>query len=69
MEKVDARGLSCPQPVVLTLKAINQKLNQFEVLVDSTVSKENVLRCLKNNGMSAEIKEAGEEFFIIAKKN
>jgi len=65
--KVDARGLSCPQPVILTQKAIKDGNKNFEVLVDSVVSKENVVRCVEKNKLNAEVRENGEEFCITVK--
>ena len=42
---VDARGLSCLQPVVLTnKKMLEMGKGTFEVLVDTETSKENVSR-------------------------
>lgn len=61
---VDARGLSCPQPVVMTQQAIKSGENNFEVLVNSVVSKENVIRCVENNKLQASVKEDGEDFII-----
>jgi tRNA 2-thiouridine synthesizing protein A len=48
---VDARGLSCPQPVLLTLNEI-KKINQGEIviLVDTDTSKENVSRAATTQG-------------------
>jgi TusA-related sulfurtransferase len=48
---VDARGLSCPQPVLLTLGEI-KKINKGEitVLVDTDTSKENVSRAVTAQG-------------------
>ena len=48
---VDARGLSCPQPVLLTLNEI-KKINKGEVviLVDTDTSKENVSRAATTQG-------------------
>ena len=66
--QVDARGLSCPQPVVLTQKAIKKGKTSFEVLVSNVVSKENVVRCVQNNKMKAEVVENGDEFKIIVSK-
>lgn len=63
-EKIDARGLSCPQPVVLTQKAIKSGLTGFQVMVDSEVSKENVIRCVENNKLSAQITEENDTFII-----
>ncbi|GAB5045767.1 sulfurtransferase TusA family protein [Thermodesulfovibrio sp. TK110] len=50
-EIVDARGLSCPEPVLLTLEAI-KKLGkgEIEVLVDTDTSKENVSRAATSMG-------------------
>lgn len=42
---VDATGLSCPQPVILTLNEIKKtKKGEIIVLVDTVASKENVSR-------------------------
>ena len=66
--QVDARGLSCPQPVVLTQKAIKEGKTSFEVLVSNVVSKENVLRCVQNNKMKAEVVDEGDDYKIIVSK-
>lgn len=42
---VDARGLSCPQPVLLTIEKIKKvKKGKISILVDTDTSKENVSR-------------------------
>lgn len=48
---VDARGISCPQPVLMTLNEI-KKINKGEivVLVDTDISKENVSRAATQQG-------------------
>ena len=48
---VDARGLSCPQPVLLTLNEM-KKINKGEIviLVDTDTSKENVSRAASAQG-------------------
>ncbi len=52
---VDARGLSCPQPVILTLDAIkNGKDKELVVLVDTDTSKENVMRAAASQGYRVE---------------
>ncbi len=40
---IDARGLSCPEPVILTKKALAAH-SGFSILVDNEVSKENIQR-------------------------
>jgi TusA-related sulfurtransferase len=66
-EKIDARGLSCPQPVVLVKKAIDKiEKGEIEVLVDTVTSKENVSRLARNAGfeVSEEEKEKGGEILL-----
>jgi len=48
---VDARGLSCPQPVLLTLNEMKKtEKGEIVVLVDTDTSKENVLRAATSKG-------------------
>jgi tRNA 2-thiouridine synthesizing protein A len=48
---VDARGLSCPQPVLLTMEKIKKvKGGEISVLVDTDTSKENVSRAATSQG-------------------
>ncbi|MGD8563496.1 MAG: sulfurtransferase TusA family protein [Desulfarculaceae bacterium] len=59
-ELIDASGLSCPQPVILTLDKIKQMgSGELEVLVDTDTSKENVSRAAISQGW--EIKQVTEE--------
>jgi tRNA 2-thiouridine synthesizing protein A len=51
---VDARGLACPEPVVLTKKAIEEGgFEVLEVLVGSESARENVLRYAGHAGFAA----------------
>ncbi len=48
---VDARGLSCPQPVLMTVDAIKKTSDkEILVLVDTEASKENVSRAAASQG-------------------
>ena len=47
MIEVDARGLSCPQPVIETKKVLDRKIEQVTVLVDNQAAYENVTRHAK----------------------
>lgn len=50
---VDARGLSCPQPVLMTVKEIKKiQRGEIVVLVDTDTSKENVSRAAASHGWS-----------------
>ncbi len=61
---IDARGLSCPEPVVLTLKAIAEGATRLEVQVDTDTARENVLRLARKKGYAASIAEEGDGFRI-----
>jgi len=67
---VDARGLSCPQPVLMTLDEIKTGgADEIIVLVDSDASKENVSRAAENKGWKvASITEDASEYHITIKK-
>lgn len=67
-EKIDARGLSCPQPVVLTQKVIKSGSTDFQVIVDNETSRENVIRCIENNKLSAVVSADGDTYVISAAK-
>ncbi len=59
---IDARGLSCPQPVIMTRQAINETgKGSLEVLVDSGTARDNVTRLAKKNGWSVKIVESSAE--------
>ncbi|NWF76121.1 MAG: sulfurtransferase TusA family protein [Nitrospirae bacterium] len=68
---VDARGLSCPQPVLMTLDEIkNVKKGEIVVMVDTDTSKENVSRAAKTQGWEVvEIKPEGEGYRLTIRKD
>jgi len=68
MMEVDARGLSCPIPVVKTKQAIDKGPEEFCVLVDAYVQVENVTRLAESQGYSVEVQEEGESYRIRASK-
>lgn len=61
-QTVDARGLSCPQPVILTRKAIEAAQFPVEVLVDTVTSRENVRRMAEGAGLKVRVEAVGDEF-------
>lgn len=68
MKKVDARGLSCPEPVIQTKNAMTSKEAQYEVLVDNVVAKENVSRFALHQGYQVQVEEQGDDFLLKIKK-
>lgn len=69
-DSLNARGLSCPQPVILARQKM-QLLGQgtFEVKVDTDTAKENIIRLAQKEGWNVEIKEAGSEYTLVLKKS
>ena len=67
---VDARGLSCPQPVLMTLDEIKKTSEpELVVLVVTEASKENVSRAVESQGWKVrEIKEDGENYQLDIQK-
>lgn len=58
-EIIDAKGLACPQPVVLSKKAL-QIHNSITVLVDNETAVENVKRLGKSEGCEINVEQATE---------
>jgi len=47
-KSIDAKGLACPQPVILCRKALMEAgLDEIEVVVDNEAARQNVVRFLK----------------------
>jgi tRNA 2-thiouridine synthesizing protein A len=67
---IDARGLSCPQPVLLALDAMQKTAaGQITILVDTDTSKENVLRAAASQGwQDAGVQEQSGEYQITLNK-
>jgi len=61
---VDARGLSCPQPVILTRQAIKQASFPIEVLVDTVTSRDNVTRAAQKMGCSVQVQQVEGGFTL-----
>lgn len=57
MKIIDAMGLACPRPVILTKKAIREEnLDEVTVKVDNEIATENLTKMGKQLGFSAEVK-------------
>jgi TusA-related sulfurtransferase len=65
---VDARGLSCPQPVIVTRKAIEAGQLPIEVLLDTVTSRENVRRMAEKSGYQVQVVAQGDEFKLTISK-
>lgn len=68
---IDARGLSCPQPVLMTKKALDKKSTpseDYEIIVDNATAKENVTRFAENSGYNVKVNQSGEDFHLVIRK-
>ncbi len=57
MNVIDARGRSCPEPVVMTGDAIKNFNKKLEVLVDLEVAVENIKRFASNKGFKVQVED------------
>lgn len=65
---IDARGLSCPQPVILTKQALQSGEASYEVIVDNGTAKENVTRFATNAGYKVAVTEQDGDYHLQLKK-
>ncbi len=64
---IDARNLSCPQPVMLTAEALNTA-NEVVTIVNSTSGKENVSRFGKSQGCNVSVEQKEDGVYVTLKK-
>lgn len=64
METIDARGLSCPEPVILTRNALKGGCDALSVLVDAVAARENITRFAVNQGYKVSVEENNGEFTL-----
>ena len=57
MKDLDTSGYSCPEPVIMTKKALKDSPDGLCVTVDNRASRENVARYAKALGYSVETTE------------
>ena len=68
MKTVDARGLYCPEPVIMTKKALASKDSRYEVLVDNITARENVTRFAAHQGYQVSVTEQGDDYLLTLTK-
>lgn len=66
--QINARGMSCPQPVMMAKKAVEQTPKTIEILVDNGAPKTNVSRFLKNSGYKVQVELDDDGAVIKAEK-
>ncbi len=66
---VDARGYSCPMPVIMVQKEVKKNApERLVVMVDNQCAVENVTRFAKNSGYQVSVCAQGEDFQLILNK-
>ena len=61
---VDARGKSCPIPVVMAKEAL-AKENKFDIIVDNETAKQNITRFATNQKCKVSVKETEDQEYIL----
>lgn len=63
---VDARGLSCPQPVIMMKRALQRAAGgNVEILVTSHTARDNIERLASGLGLQTRVNDQGEFISIM----
>ncbi|MBB6625319.1 sulfurtransferase TusA family protein [Clostridium gasigenes] len=65
---IDGRGLSCPQPVVLTKKGLVEDKKGIDILVDCNTAKQNIIRYCEGVGYKVTIESKDEDILLKIRK-
>lgn len=66
MNKIDARGLSCPAPVLETKAALSEhRPSHIEVVVDNEPASQNVVRFLESRGYVSKVEQTAELYTVV----
>lgn len=66
IERIDTRGLSCPQPIFRTQEVIwKRKSGTIEVMVDDATALQNVKRTAEREGWEVRITELGDDEHLL----
>lgn len=61
---LDARGLSCPEPVIMIQQAIRSNEKTYEIMVDNRTSVENITRFGEHQGFKVTVSENGGDYTL-----
>ena len=68
-EAIDARGLLCPEPVLITKREMDRLGGgAFQVVVDTTAARDNIVRLAKSQKWDIAVEQQGDEFILTLKK-
>lgn len=70
MKIVDARGIGCPMPVIMTKKAIEEGSDvNINVIIDNEIAKENIIKLIKKVGLNYSTSEKEGDITITITKD
>jgi len=70
VNEIDARGLSCPMPVIKTKNAIEgMKSGSVVVIVDNGTARDNVTRLAKSKGFNVALEKKGNDIYLTLTKD
>lgn len=62
---VDARGLNCPEPVIMTKRVMDEgQVDRLVTIVDQTAALENVTKLAKSQGFEVEVEDKEGDYYI-----
>ncbi|NPV26772.1 MAG: sulfurtransferase-like selenium metabolism protein YedF [Firmicutes bacterium] len=65
INQVDARGLACPQPVIMTKKALEEIAEGLVVtIVDNEVARDNVIKLAQNLAYGVDVEQRDQDYYI-----
>lgn len=64
MDIIDARGLSCPEPVIMLKNAMTGGENKYVIMVDNHAAKENTSRFGHHQGYAVSVEGKGGDYTI-----
>lgn len=65
---IDARGRSCPEPVLMAKKALDLNSDGIQIVVDDTTARNNIKRFADNLNYRVDISQKGEDFVLTLQK-
>lgn len=69
MKRIDTSSLSCPEPVILCKKAMEEGHKELEVIADERVAVENISRLCKKMGYNISIEQENNTYKLFIKKD
>ena len=68
-KEVDARGLSCPEPVLMASQELNRMSSgTLCVRVSNVAARENVTRMAESKGWQVEVTNVGKDIILTLRK-